>query len=584
MIIQESRIKTISGAKAIIRHVLHGPKNEAIRIIAGSEWLLHDAMQEAERENLTYGLRHIAFNPDEPMTDIHLAEFARRICHEFRGAPEHMTLVIHQKDGSIHGHLLLPEWQQDHILDSHFSWIRLEKLARLEEIRLGHRLVTGRHDRSIAKALRKEGRHQEAALIDALVPEHPTGKPRAAYTSQSHRMAERQGLDLPKLKHLVACLWSQSDGLKSFRAALAEHRLTMREGDRKETRPDAHIIETSDGTLIGSFTRLTKVRMAEFRKLLSEEQQQTASRPETDVKSTRLPFRRTTVSFYDEYPIPKASDVYPATSKRTVIKRPKMKEWQKQFWLQRMADVDTPSTKPLPPESPIHIISMGELRFRQKIKHSIAEQQAILDRQAPEISWKPLDKEKTLKKWRSKLVPCQRKLRHSFDRYNLAKQEWQDAKKSFWHRMTGKAQKLEKIADMLFYEFLEVLRFVVEALLHIIGIRSEPPSPIRTVLNKKDRTDLERFRKTHDAEFSAIADPKKLTPYLDQRFENMVQARQKRIERWNQEHEAEKDDARQEIERLSALLTIEPVSLSPQAAASQRRFCTPASSSSFGSP
>ena len=272
MIIQESRIRTKSGADAIARHVLHGPKNETIRIMTGSDWLLHDAMREARREKLTYGLRHIAFNPDEPMTDGQLAEFARRICLEFHADPEHMTLVIHQKDGSTHGHLLLPEGQEDHILDSRFSWIRLEKLARLEEIRLGHALVAGRHDRSIARTLSNEGKHQEADLIAALVPAQPADKPRAAYTSQAHRTAERQGLDLPKLKQLVASLWNRSDGLKSFRAALTEHGLTMRAGDRKETRPGAHIIETSDGTLIGSFTRLTKVCMAEFRKLLAKEQ------------------------------------------------------------------------------------------------------------------------------------------------------------------------------------------------------------------------------------------------------------------------------------------------------------------------
>lgn len=584
MIIQESRIKTRSGARAITRHVLHGPKNEAIRIRAGSEWLLHDAMQEAERENLTYGLRHIAFNPDAPMTDAQLAAFARRICHEFHADPEHMTLVIHQKDGSTHAHLILPEWQQNHILDSRFSWIRLEKLARLEEIRLGHALVAGRHDSAIAKALRKEGKHREADLIDALMPEQPANKPRAAYTSQSHRMAERQGLDLPQLKHLVCSLWNQSDGLKSFRAALTEHGLTMREGDRADKRPGAHIIEGQDGKLIGSFTRLTKVRMAEFRKLLSEEKQQVARKPETDIKDTRLPFRRTTDNFYDEYPIPKASDVHPVTPQRPVIKRPKMKEWQRQLWLQRMADVDTPSTKPLLPESHVHIISIDELRFYQKIKKDIADQQAILDQQAPESLWKPLDKEKILAKWRRQLVSYQKQLRKSFDRYNSAKQEWRDAEKRRWHRMTGKAQKLEKIADTLFYEFLEVLRFVVEALLHVVGLRPEPPNPLRAILNENDQTTLEQFKENHDTEFSAMADTHKLEPWLHKRFDTIMQARQKRIEHWNQAHESEKIRARQEIERLSALLTIKPVSLHRQAAASQRSFCSPASSSSFGFP
>lgn len=428
-------------------------------------------MQEAEREKLTYGLRHIAFNPNEPMTDDQLAEFAERICHEFHADPEHITLVIHKKNGSTHGHLLLPEWQQDHILDSKFSWIRLEKLARLEEIRLSHALVAGRHDRSIAKALRKDGKHQEAELIDALVPEQPADKPRAAYTSQSHRMAERQGLNLPQLKQLVGSLWSQSDNLKAFREALKKHNLTMREGDRKETRSGAHIIETSNRILVGSFTRLTKVRMAEFRKLLAEEKKRADSEPETDIKGTRLPFRQTTKNFYDEHPISKASDTQPV-----ILKRPQLKEWQRQCWLQRMADVDTPPTKPLLAETSVHIISIKEARFRKKIKKAIAEQQAILDQRAPETSWKPLGKAETLAKWRRKLIPYQKQLRDSFNRYNSAKQAWQDAKKNRLHRMTGKAQKLEKIADTLLFEFLEVLRFVVDALLHIVGLRLEPPS------------------------------------------------------------------------------------------------------------
>lgn len=584
MIIQESRIKTRSGARAITRHVLHGPKNEAIRIMAGSEWLLQDAMQEAERENLTYGLRHIAFNPAEPMTDTQLAAFARRICHEFHADPEHMTLVIHQKDGSAHGHLLLPEWQQDHILDGRFSWIRLEKLARQEEIRLGHALVAGRHDSAIAKALGKEGKHREADLIDALVPEQPADKPRAAYTSQSHRMTERQGLDLPKLKKLIVSLWSQSEGLKAFREALKEHSLTMREGDRKETRPGAHIIETSDGTLIGSFTRLTKVRMAEFRTLLAEEKQQAARKPETNIKGTRLPFRRTTDNFYDEYPIPKASDVHTVTLKRPVIKRPKIKEWQRQLWLQRMADVDMPSTKPLPPEFPVHIISIDELRFHQKIKKDIAQQQTILDQKAPEASWKPLDKEKTMAKWRRQLVPYQKQLRKSFDRYNSVKQEWREAEKSRWHRMTGKARKLEKIADTLFYEFLEVLRFVVEALLHIVSLRQEPPNPIRAMLNENDQTALEQFKETHDYEFSAMADSQKLEPWLIARFENLLLARQQRIKQWDEDHKAKKDHAHQEIKRLSALLIITSAPPQPQVTSNGHFPSPPAPSLSFDSP
>ena len=542
-----------SGAGALSRHVLHSAKNEAIRVLAGSDWLLRDHMREARREGLTYGLRHIAFNPAQAMSDAQLSEFAGRLCQELKADSSHMTLIIHQKQGKTHGHLILPEWQEDHVLDSRFSWMRLEKIARLEEMRLGHALVPGRHDKAIAKALHKQGYQHEAERVEALIPASDDLKPRSAYTAQARRMAERQGIDLATRKTLVATLWSQSKGLKSFRAALTEHGLRMREGDKKDTRPGAHIIEDENGTLIGSFTRLTKVRIADFRKLLAEEKLQSSSKPETDIKNTRLPFRRTTENFYDEYPIPKAPCTHPPIPKRPVIKRPKMKEWQRQLWLQRMADVDTPS--PLPPELPVHIVSIDELRFRQEIKKEIAEQQAILDQQAPEASWKPLDKEETLATWRRQLAPYQKQLRSSYDRYAIAKQAWQDAEKNWWYRMIGKAQKLEKIADTLLFEFFEVLRYAVESLLHVVGLRQKPPNPIRTVLNEKDQTALEQFKKNHDTEFSAMADTKKLEPWLDQRFENMTQARQKRIDQSIEKHEAEKNHARQEIERLTLLLS-----------------------------
>lgn len=116
--------------------------------------------------------------------------------------------------------------------------------------------------------------------------------------------------------------------LKAFRDALKEHNLTIRAGDRTKQRPGAHIIEDHNGTLIGSFTRLTKVRMADFRKMLAEEKRQAESKPAPDIKITRLPFRRTTENFYDEYPIPKAPCTQAPIPKRPVIKRPKMKEWQ----------------------------------------------------------------------------------------------------------------------------------------------------------------------------------------------------------------------------------------------------------------
>ncbi|WP_062271372.1 relaxase/mobilization nuclease domain-containing protein [Acetobacter cerevisiae] len=135
----------ISGAKDLRQHLLHGAKNDPIRVLTESDWLMRDHMREAKLERLKYGLRHIAFNPAQAMTDVQLSEFANRLCQELKADPSHMSLIIHQKKGTTHGHLILSEWQRYHVLSSGFSWMRLEKIAdRTVSPNRGHR--SGQHE------------------------------------------------------------------------------------------------------------------------------------------------------------------------------------------------------------------------------------------------------------------------------------------------------------------------------------------------------------------------------------------------------------------------------------------------------
>ncbi|MFT9418413.1 hypothetical protein [Acetobacter sp.] len=357
------------------------------------------------------------------------------------------------------------------------------------------------------------------------------------------------------MKKLVSALWSQSDGLKSFRAALAEHGLTMRAGDRKETRPGAHIIETSNGTLIGSFTRLTKVRMAEFRKLLAKENLPEHEKPQLDIRSTRVPVRMTSEN--DQTEILSAADtsLVPNRSPKR-IRLPRRNPMLEELKRRQMEDVDRPAVMPHTPSKPLYplIISAEEARIRRRIRRAILDQQAILDQKAPETGWAPLDRETTIAKWRESLTPYQIQLRTSFECYVTARKEWKQATESRWQRMTGHAGKLEKICQRLLLKFLEVLRFVVQALLHVVGLRSTPPEPLRSILTEKDIPVLEEFRKQHDEEFTAMADPEKLKPWLSYRFDRLVQARTDRIRRWDKTHREEKERARLEITRLRSRL------------------------------
>lgn len=517
MIVKESRIKTRSGAGVLSRHVLHGAKNEAIRVLAGSGWLMRDHMREAKREGLTYGLRHIAFNPAQAMSDAQLAEFAGRLCQELKADPSHMTLIIHQKEGTTHGHLILPEWQGDHVLSCRFSWMRLEKVARLEEIRLGHALVPGRHDKAIANALHKQGYHHEAEQIASLIPASDNLKPRAAYTAQARRMAERQGVDLATWKTLVAHLWSHSDGLKSFRAALKEHGLTMRAGDRKDTRPGAHIIEDENGTLIGSFTRLTKVRLAEFRKLLAEENT--------------------------------------PRQKPALIRRPKKSKLQQDLYRKRVADVDRPVRPPqaVPHTGPI-IRTVEEARLRRLLLNALQDRQAILDQQAPAMKRPLPDKDVILAQWRKDLQPYEKQLRNAYDRYCAAKTASEQAEKSVWQRLSGKHKRLKKQFDQTALDFLEVLRFAIQGLLFIVGLRSRPPDPVRRAVTERNRPRLERIKTKYDVEFAALANPQKREEWLSSQFETQNRARQRLIYEWNEKHRSAKEQARRDMSLFRSLL------------------------------
>jgi hypothetical protein len=224
----------------------------------------------------------------------------------------------------------------------------------------------------------------------------------------------------------------------------------------------------------------------------------------------------------------------------------------------QMENVDRPAIMPHTPTKPSCpvIVSAEEARLRRRIRQAIQNQQAILDRRAPEADWAPLNKEEMLAKWRKALTPYQKQLRSSFTRYGRAKKEWKQATESQWQRMTGRAGKLEKICQQLLLEFLEVLRFVVQALLHIVGLRSTPPAPVRPVLTERDRPILEDFHKRHDEEFTAMADPEKIELWLLYRFDRLAQARAERIRRWNKAHRPEKEQARQEISRLRSKLVI----------------------------
>lgn len=496
MIVKETRIKVSSGHKALAAHVLRGEKNEAILVLEGSEYWLKDWVKEAKREGLTYGLRHIAFNPEQAMTDPELSEFADRLCEELGADKAYRALILHQKDGKRHGHLILPEWQHDHVLSSRFSFMRLEKVARLEEIRLGHPLTAGRHDAAIATALHKEGKHREALLVEALAPDG-TLLPRAAYTSQARRITERQALDLPALKKEITALWQQSEEkIPAFRRLLQEQGLVMREGDKSATRPGAHIIETADGTLIGSFTRLTKIRMKDFRALLMQE-----ALPAEEPRFVRpVAARAHRLRPHTARP----PRVLPADAMILPLRR---------------------NTRPqITSLSQIQALNPGFAHYLKEWKKEVARSEHVI-RQNPLSLYGPVPtRDQVFQNILRDIRPLRIKLKKAKETLDLAHQEREAAYASLLGSVTGRRHKADEAFEKAMLILAEILRYLIETLLYLFGLREQSPQPLTLPVPTAQERNLKNYYDQKKQYVSALLDKERALALLRSLYQkSMVQ-------------------------------------------------------------
>ncbi|WP_249198942.1 hypothetical protein [Gluconobacter kondonii] len=530
MIVQETRIKASSGHQAVSRHVLSGAKNEAIRLISGSDYLLKDWMKEARREGIRYGLRHIAFNPSEAMTDQQLSDFAEDICRELGADPERTTFVIHQKDGKTHGHLLLPEWQNSHVLSTKFSWVRLEKLARLAEVKLGHALVPGRHDKAIVKALRESGEYEAATKVEALIPAEKTPPPVAAYTSQARRMTERQNFDLPTARREIMTFWENSGkDLRKFRHFLSGKNWQMRAGDRTDRGREAHIIENEDGLLIGSFTRLTKVRMKDFRQLLEDE---ASKKPLLDLR-----------------PIAQKSQAREARriflSQREHTDETKAERLRIQEHLPSIVPFKNPER-----------LSPGLQIYFQAWKTEMQAVRAILNtrhplekKYGPEI---PLDiQSQRIMDLIQQGRECLKKARGSVQR---AREELEELEAERW--VIFKRQKVSKAEEALqqaLAQLGEILCYLVQAVLYYLGLSGTKPAPLQLPVPIERQMSCAEYAESRQKLLHILLNEKACRVWVKGHCLDAEHKRARLIEQWHEERAPEVEQAEQAVVQLQTL-------------------------------
>ncbi|WP_366555201.1 hypothetical protein [Aquibaculum sediminis] len=287
MIIKSTRIRADSGHQAVAAHVLRGKDNEKVTRLRGADPLLADAVADARAWQRRYALRHFSVNPDAPLERREAVGVFQSLADEFGFDLQRCLIVEHQKPRARnagfgqHWHLLVPEvdpltWR---VLCSSHSYLRQEKIARRAELRFGHKLTRGRHNTAVVAALEAEGRTTAAQKLEqGGLTSGPL--PQAAYTSDQHQAAKRDGLSLPQARAAVKAAWEASDSAQALTAALAEQGLGIAPGDK----PGTWIVTHSDGRVLGALHRFAGVRKAAVQHRMKGE---THENPRTTAAATR---------------------------------------------------------------------------------------------------------------------------------------------------------------------------------------------------------------------------------------------------------------------------------------------------------
>ncbi|WKE48614.1 hypothetical protein [Gluconobacter oxydans] len=264
------RVSSKSGPHALIKHVFEGKDNEAITVIQGGKHAVRAAHEDAKAAGRTYSNRHFSVSPEEATTRDQAVEIVAMMADEFGFDLDGATVVEHHKarqDGQgyeRHWHVIVPELRPDGTtLDSRFMRVRQEKLGRLAEIRLGHHVTHGKHDKAVLKAMEKEGLPEAQAFAEAVRWREfgpGAGEPKAAYSAEVHQVLRRNGIRTPAIKAAIVQAWAarEENGLP-FKDMLHHVGIDLVPGKR----PGAWVAVV-DGVEITALHRLLKVKSSEM--------------------------------------------------------------------------------------------------------------------------------------------------------------------------------------------------------------------------------------------------------------------------------------------------------------------------------
>lgn len=212
-----------SGGDRLAKHIKRTDTNERmevkeIRGVAAEE--MREAFREMEAvasgcPNCKKAFYHASINTraDERLTDEQRFRAIDRLEEELGLAGQPRVVVVHEKEGREHCHIVWSRVNSDTmrtISDSH-NYRKHEIVARELEREFGHERVQGAH-------IERDGKE----------------RPERTASHQEHQQAGRTGLKPGQARAEITALWKATDSGKAFQEALHDKGWILARGDRRD--------------------------------------------------------------------------------------------------------------------------------------------------------------------------------------------------------------------------------------------------------------------------------------------------------------------------------------------------------------
>ncbi|MGM4990511.1 relaxase/mobilization nuclease domain-containing protein [Tardiphaga sp. 841_E9_N1_2] len=230
-----------TGGPALARHLMSRKGNQTVEIMLPRSLMgetlreqIDDLLLTSAHGRTSRPVHHVHIDPPPDCADPEavIEKFMRHYEAEFGFESAQRAGVFHTKNGRKHGHVVYSlVCENGSVVSLAHDHARREKVSRITEFECGLPFTKGKHNRSAAAALRRDGRADVADAMEAagLLD----GRRGIAHSTPRQRaQAERTAVQIDDIRSEAFAAWRSSDDAKSFAVALHTFGSSVTTGER----------------------------------------------------------------------------------------------------------------------------------------------------------------------------------------------------------------------------------------------------------------------------------------------------------------------------------------------------------------